>query len=282
MESRSKRAKTEFDNGKVSEYFSSSDGSLAEKLLSLETEMVAKLAQLTFGPPITHVYNPLIYASETHGKFVRKFLKGSARKIIFLGMNPGPFGMVQSGVPFGECTIVKSWMGIDGFVGRPTLEHPKRPVIGLDCKRKEVSGTRFWGLFQDICVDPEIFFENTYVHNYCPLAFVNATGKNVTPADFKKEEIYKQLENICDEFLMKILILLNVEIVVALGKFAYDQCRKMMKKFPDEFANLRVERILHPSPMNPAANVGGGWKVKALEQLKSLNLLHLITGKEEN
>jgi len=52
---------------------------------------------LTFGEKVAYVYNPLEYATEPHEAFVRKFLN-STKSVLFLGMNPGPFGMAQNGV----------------------------------------------------------------------------------------------------------------------------------------------------------------------------------------
>ena len=58
-------------------------------------------------------------------------------------MNPGPWGMVQTGVPFGEVSLVREWLGIDATIRRPKVLHPDRPVEGFLCQRREVSGSRF-------------------------------------------------------------------------------------------------------------------------------------------
>jgi len=42
-------------------------------------------------------------------------------------MNPGPWGMAQTGVPFGEINAVKDWLGINAEVDKPQKQHPKRP-----------------------------------------------------------------------------------------------------------------------------------------------------------
>ncbi len=65
-------------------------------------------------------------------------------------MNPGPWGMVQSGVPFGEVAAVRDWMKIKSSAKQPKSVHPKRPIEGLSCKRSEVSGRRLWGLFANV------------------------------------------------------------------------------------------------------------------------------------
>src|SRR4026209_220177 len=98
-----------------------------------------------------------------------------------LGMNPGPFGMVQTGVPFGDVAMARSWLGVVGPVARPRDEHPKRPVLGLECRRSEVSGARLWGWARDTFKSPDRFFERFFVVNYCPLLFMEAGGRNLTP-----------------------------------------------------------------------------------------------------
>ena len=45
--------------------------------------------------------------------------------IVVTEPNPGPYGMAQTGVPFGEIPAVRDWMGISGLVGKPDPEHPK-------------------------------------------------------------------------------------------------------------------------------------------------------------
>src|ERR671926_1271259 len=85
------------------------------------------VGRLSFEPPVTHIYNPLDYAWPAYELYLRRY--GSGRKrVLFLGMNPGPFGMVQTGVPFGQVAAVRDWLGIVARIDRPPDEHPKRPV----------------------------------------------------------------------------------------------------------------------------------------------------------
>ena len=149
-------------------------------LLSSATTCAHALNALEFAPPVTHVYNPLVYAWELHAAYIR--LAGAGHKrVVFLGMNPGPFGMAQTGVPFGEIPAVRDWMRLHGTVGKPPEEHPKRPVTGLACTRSEVSGARLWGAVADRFGRPEAFFRDHFVANYCPLVFMEASGRNRTP-----------------------------------------------------------------------------------------------------
>lgn len=73
------------------------ESDICEKLLKLEGDLCQELSSLTFTSPVSFVYNPLEYAKETHEDFVRKYCK-VGQNVLFLGMNPGPFGMAQNGV----------------------------------------------------------------------------------------------------------------------------------------------------------------------------------------
>src|SRR4051794_11594281 len=142
-----------------------------QPLIDAARRLSGVIDRLKFAPPIEHVYNPLAYAWEPHEQYLTRFGAGRKR-VVFLGMNPGPFGMVQTGVPFGEVQAVRGWLGIVGRVNRPGREHPKRPVTGFDCMRSEVSGQRLWGLFAERYRTADEFFAEHMVLNYCPLAFL--------------------------------------------------------------------------------------------------------------
>ena len=92
-------------------------------------------------------------------------------------MNPGPFGMVQTGVPLGEIAAVRDWMGIEATVEKPATENPKRPIEGFACTRSEVSGRRLWGLFAERFGTAEAFFTDHFVANYArwPSSIMGAT-----------------------------------------------------------------------------------------------------------
>lgn len=143
--------------------------------------------KLRFEAPVHVTYNPLTYAWGPHEQYVRTYGNGE-KSHLFLGMNPGPFGMAQTGVPFGEVDAVVNWLHIRGEVGRPEHTHPKRPVEGFGCPRSEVSGRRLWGLFAEAFGTAENFFRHNYVANYCPLIWMGATGANITPDKLPTEQ----------------------------------------------------------------------------------------------
>ncbi|KAK2146000.1 hypothetical protein LSH36_640g01056 [Paralvinella palmiformis] len=174
-------------------------------------------------------------------------------------------------VPFGEVKVVKDWLKITGEIHKPPVEHPKKPIWGFDCPRSEVSGQRFWGLFTKICKEPEAFFENCFVHNLCPLIFINHTGKSLTPPDLPAAERRMLLE-ICERAVCEVVQLLGIELVIGVGKFAQERARVALKAAGMEW--IRVETIMHPSPANPLANKG--WDAIAEKQLEEMGAMAII------
>lgn len=216
---------------------------------------------LRFGPPTAFVYNPLDYAWSAHGTYLRRWGEGR-KKTVFLGMNPGPWGMAQTGVPFGEVAFARDWLGLECPVGRPDPEHPKRPVEGFACGRSEVSGRRLWGLFRDRFGSPEAFFADHFVLNYCPLVFMEESGRNRTPDKLPTAE-REPLDRACDRFLRRALELLDPEVLVGVGAYA-EGC------LARNAGGRRVLRILHPSPASPAAN--RGWAEAAAGTLEAAGI----------
>lgn len=235
----------------------------SEQLIDAARELSILVDRLTFCPPVAHVYNPIAYAWNAHAEYLRRF--GNSRKrVVFLGMNPGPFGMAQTGVPFGEIAAVRDWMGICAKIKPPSRQHPKRPILGFDCRRSEVSGQRLWKLFADRFVLPENFFANHFVANYCPLVFCEESGRNRTPDKLSTTE-RKRLFEICDGHLRRVLGILRPDWLIGIGGFAAERGQNV-----SEGMKIRSGRILHPSPASPAAN--RGWAKTATRQLLQLGV----------
>jgi len=231
---------------------------VSRRLIAAARKLATQADVLKFKSPVAHVYNPLAYAWPAHELYLRKF-GGNRKRVIFLGMNPGPFGMAQTGVPFGEVAAVRDWLKIRAPIGRPTKEHPKRLVRGFDCPRSEVSGRRLWGLFAARFGSPEQFFADHFVANYCPLAFCAASGRNLTP-DKLPAVVRVRLFAVCDAHLRRVVEILRPEWLIGVGEFAAERARLAC-----EGTTMRVGRILHPSPASPAAN--RGWAEKAAKEL---------------
>lgn len=243
---------------------------IPEKLLRIELLQTTKLDTLSFSKPIEYIYNPLKYAFDIHSNFVRKFCQ-STKKILFLGMNPGPWGMSQTGVPFGEVNVVKGWLRVSGNIERPVKEHPSRQVLGLECKRSEVSGQKFWGLFQNICGEPAVFFQDAFVYNYCPLALMTSTGKNITPAELKSSD-RQAMNEICDEALRDVIELLQVEVLVAIGRYAEDRAKRALTD-TELLDKVKIVSISHPSPRNFSSK---NWREETTQRLAELGLLSIL------
>lgn len=227
--------------------------------------MIPRLERLAFGEPVAAVYNPLDYARRPFETYLRRYGAGT-RRVLFLGMNPGPWGMAQTGVPFGEVAAVRDWMGIDEPVGRPASEHPRRPIDGFACSRSEVSGRRLWGLFADRFGTAARFFSDHLVLNYCPLVFMAESGRNITPDKLPKTE-RDSLFALCDAHLATAIAAYQPEWLVGVGAFAR---RRLDAVVAAESRLLpvgaeQVVQILHPSPASPAAN--RGWAAAATAQL---------------
>jgi len=238
------------------------DRSPAAALIAAARTLSAAVDALPFAPPVSHVYNPLDYAWAPHEAYLRRY--GAQRKrIVFLGMNPGPFGMVQCGVPFGEIDAVRDWMGIEAPIGKPARENPKRPVEGFACTRSEVSGRRLWSLFRERFGTADAFFAEHFVANYCPLAFFDH-GRNLTPDKLPAAEA-APLYAACDAHLRALVAALQPEWVIGIGAFAEARAVAALAGLP-----LRIGRVLHPSPASPAAN--RGWSEAATRQMVAQGL----------
>ncbi len=211
--------------------------------------MIAQLALLDFRSPIHYVYNPLEYARMPHIAYWRRFLHPNVQ-VMFLGMNPGPWGMAQTGIPFGDVAMVTQWLGIHEPVGTPVRQHPKRPVRGFDCPRAEVSGQRLWGWARQRFRTPECFFEHFWVANYCPLVFMEENGRNRTPDKLPRNE-KNPLLSICDAALVEVVRWVRPRMVIGVGAFAARQAQRALAHMA-----VPVGRITHPSPANPKANTG--------------------------
>jgi single-strand selective monofunctional uracil DNA glycosylase len=233
-------------------------------LMQVSRRLSQRVSELSFKAPVAYVYNPLEYARAPHEAYLRRYGHAPKRALL-LGMNPGPFGMAQTGVPFGDVAMVRDFLGVTGAVGRPVREHPKRPITGFDCTRSEVSGTRLWGFAHSYFETAAHFFERFFVVNYCPLVFMDEGGKNLTPDKLPKAE-QEPLFAACDGALRDIVMLLKPEFLIGIGAFAENRVRRT---FPDFKGTIGT--VLHPSPASPKAN--RGWAAIAERELRDLGAL---------
>ena len=109
---------------------------------------------------------------------------------------------------------------------------------------------------------PERFFARFFVANYCPLCFLEASGRNRTPDKLGTAERTRLFEA-CDRALRAQITCLQPRYVLGIGAFAESRIRHVV-----DDAGIRVGRILHPSPASPAANRGWSQAVeKAMRQM---------------
>lgn len=231
-------------------------------ILNIYQRLSSEVDSLKFSWPVDFVYNPLDYAWDGFRQYMR-YSEGKKR-VVFLGINPGPWGMAQTGVPFGEIKAVKNFLGIKEIaISSPGSQHVSYPVRGLDCERSEVSGKRLWGFFREKFGTAENFFAENFVLNYCPLLFIGRTEKgslrNFTPDRIAPSE-RDELCALCDSALIEAVDILRPDYVVGIGNFAFQRAKISLIA-----EKVSITKILHPSPANPQANKG--WAEKAERQL---------------
>ena len=235
----------------------------ASQLIAAARRLASAVSRLPFGPPVAHTYNPLVYAWNMHEAYARRF--GAAlKRVVFLGMNPGPHGMMQTGVPFGEIAAVRDWIGLEQPVASPKATHPKLPVNGFAHPRSEVSGRRLWGLFAARFGKADTFFADHFVVNYCPLGFLSDTGSNLTPDKLRASET-APLYAACDQHLRELVAALRPSWLIGVGDFAEKRALTVLAD-----SGTRIGRVLHPSPASPAAN--RDWPGTATRQLEALGV----------
>ena len=194
----------------------------------------------------SHVYNPLLYAWSAHREYLRRY--GETRgRVLLLGMNPGPWGMTQTGVPFGDVVTVREWFHIESRLGGTLpAQHPKYPILGMACHRNEGSGSRLWRWAEQRIGTPDDFFSRFFVWNYCPLLFI-AKNRNLTPEHLSRVEA-EALAIICDRALRSVVRALEPSAIVGIGRYAERRATELLG------ADADVRYLPHPSPANPTAN----------------------------
>lgn len=235
---------------------------IGPEAIALTASLSDEVDALAFGPPVEVVYNPLVHARRAVTAYLERFCRSGVDALL-VGMNPGPWGMIQTGVPFGEVAAVRDWLGIETEVDRPAVEHPKRPVTGFSTERSEVSGRRLWGWAADRFESADDFFDHYFIWNWCPLSFMEESGRNRTPDKLASKE-RDRLEAICDRSLGAMIDLVDPGMVCGIGAFATKRCRAIVR------SDRPIGTILHPSPASPIAN--RGWQPQAEAQLRELGL----------
>ena len=246
----------------------------AQQLSNACDKAITKIEQKTI---VAHATNPLNYAWQHHEQYLTKW-GGLGAKTLLLGMNPGPWGMAQSGVPFGSTDIAKTHLKIKPFqLETPANAHPKRPIVGLDLERQEVSGQRLWSLMFDHYGEGEDVFSNIFVVNHCPLLLLGETGKNLTP-DNLPASVMKPVLDACDEHLKRVVEIMGIERIVGVGKDAEKRARlafnagKEGRGLTPSGREIAIASCWHPSPASPLANRNDGadWRENVISVLENM------------
>jgi Uracil DNA glycosylase superfamily. len=127
-----------------------------------------------------------------------------------------------------------------------------------------VSGRRLWGLFSERFESAEAFFDDHFVANYCPLVFMEESGRNRTPDKLPAAEV-DPLYLLCDTHLRALVETLEPDWVIGVGAFAEGRAKIAL-----DGMDVKIGRVLHPSPASPAAN--RGWAEQATKQLVKLGI----------
>jgi len=128
-----------------------------------------------------------------------------------------------------------------------------------------VSGQRLWGWARERFESPDAFFDRFFVWNYCPLLFLEASGRNRTPDKLPAAERTATFEA-CDRALAAMVEHLRPRVVVGIGKFAEKRAIEALGEDAP-----RIGSILHPSPASPLAN--RGWAPQAEAGLRALDVV---------
>jgi single-strand selective monofunctional uracil DNA glycosylase len=234
------------------------------ELVAIARRLRREVGGLAFQAPVACVYNPLDYAWAPYREYLERYGFGRP-SVLLVGLNPGPFGMTQTGVPFGDATMVQGWLGITKPVGRPACEHPRRPILGFACHRREISGERFWSWARDTYGTPERFFTRFFVTNYCPLVFIEASGRNRTPEKLPGAE-REPLFAACDRALRATVAQVRPRMVVGIGQVAATRAARALAH-----TDVKLGMVPHPSPASPAAN--RGWAAQMTRAVDALGAI---------
>ncbi len=256
-------------------------------LLDLTRRLSDDLDGLRLPAGVAHAYNPLAYMRPSHEAWLRiHCVNGEPlrRKVLVLGMNPGPHGMVQTGVPFGDVVSAREMFYISGAdvpsIERPgtTLAglHPGRPIVGLSYGRREASGERLWGGLSAIWGGMSQLLADAFAMNFCPLAYFagDAAGRNVTPEELTKRTsngvpnptfdlaYARLLDDICHPYLSQVVRAMDVRVILAVGRYAEGKAKIAAANSGRPIADRpKVVYLTHPSPL--ATKSAGEWEAMA-------------------
>ena len=96
----------------------------------------------------------------------------------------------------------------------------------LNCRQQSTWNTEKFPL---TILSGQVFFKNCIVYNYIPLCFIHKTGKNIAP-DQLKPATRNRLISLCNEAICEILDILQVKIVIGVGKWTEARLQAIKKE----------------------------------------------------
>lgn len=249
---------------------------LIEAARRLSSQCDAAISVLEKKTSVAHATNPLDYAWPHHEQFLRKWGNLGSHTLL-LGMNPGPWGMAQTGVPFGATEVAQSFLQIEAKeLETPVNAHPKRPIVGMSLERQEISGTRLWNLMEQHYGSARATFENIFIVNHCPLLLLGETGRNITPNNLPSA-VMNPILAACDEHLLDVVDIMGISRVIGVGKYAEQRARlalnagKKGEGVSRSGRRIRIDTCWHPSPASPLANRNDGadWRENVIAVLNA-------------
>lgn len=139
------------------------------------------------------VVNPGSYGERWHARFRRTYPL-RRNPLLFCGLNPGPYGMAQTGVPFTDLKRLRAELPRlateleatgSALVPPGLAPAPLRPFLTRTFESSSVRVYRFLALVRETA---EAALRDVVFVNPCPLLFVERrSGENRTPADLPRE-----------------------------------------------------------------------------------------------
>jgi len=215
------------------------------------------------------VWNPALYALDIYQEYLTKF-PPEPGAILALGLNPGPYGMAQTGIPFTDCRTASGALGMEMTI-------PGKAPDDLISRLKKANGK--WrgtyersslGMYRFLILawgDIKTAYRNWFVGNPCPLLFLDPERWNVTPADPRLRRM-KEVGELRQRAVIGFSEILNPRGIVCFGK---DVAKAVGEVAIRQVGPDRVVFYEHPARAVPEK-----WAAGLLQELTQRQLL---TGK---
>jgi len=253
---------------------------VADQILAASDRLSERLAAL---PPVGDLValDPTRYCRSAWAAYLQMAARLGC--VLVVGMNPGPHGMAQTGVPFTDPWIVDE---LDLQAPRADVPPADIPAVGswrhrshrargvLGSKREE-SAKRLWPLLREICapyaaVGPSAdkiaeatrrVCNEVLLVNALPICWLDPAGKNVSAEQVEKRapaQVREGLRDLVNEWLQAVADILRPAAVIGVGRWAREFVTDLDV---DHFVEIPFrDGIKHPSP---SAGSEAAWRAEA-------------------